>query len=455
MKKTILYGFIIIAIVGFVTKSNPQEILVPLDEEGKLERIDSNLENKLGFFPDYKNFHEARLFQITDTTFVLEIFYRSQKALLKDRVEFTAEDVQDFRRKVSEQIKKQVPQAVLNQEGRPELLGGTLALSLGYYGWALPAALDVQEQKLAVALYMFTSSGSFFLPFWLTREISVTRAEASLSFYGGTRGIAHGILMNMLLFGKESSDRGVIASGMFASIAETVLGFYIAGKTDMEPGKAAVIGVGGDFGFGWGLGMAHLANFLEKDNNERSIAGTVLLGSATGLLTGTFLANQQPYSRGDAAVLRAVGILGAYVPLAMVDFTNPKDKRYYTATSMIGSIVGLRLGHTLVKGKDFSTGYGTLITLGELAGGLVGLGGAYLVSSENAENSSLFLTSSSIGAMAGFWLMYRSFEQEAQISEKGSSWNFNFNPEGLVFLALSRSSVQKRPVPLLTCNFRF
>ncbi len=455
MKKKTLFFFILVLFICLTEISSAQEVQIPIDEESKIEYIDSKLEQKLGLFTEYTNFREARLFQVSDTSFVLEISYQPQEKLLKVRLPFSEEEVKNFQRKVTERIKQKKPQVVLDQKGRTKLIVGTMALSLGYYGWAVPAALDVDDGKLAVALYMLTSGAGFYIPLSVTRNIPVTDGSTTLSLYGGTRGIVHGIFIANL-FSKEPSEQGLIASGMLVSIVETFAGFHIANRSNMSAGTSETIGVGGDFGIGLGLGTAYLANFFD-DNNGQRLSESILLGSGLGLLGGKVLADQQPYTRGDAYVLSAAGLLGAYIPLAVVDISGTENEKAYTASSMLGALVGLGLGHKLLQGKDFTTGQGTLIRLSEVAGGLLGLGVAYLVSSEDEDNSVLYLTSSSIGASCGFWLMYRSYAQSARTSNKDSSLNINIKPEGLLALAMGKviSPAQKSPLPLLTVTYRF
>lgn len=455
MKIKTFLAVLVVVSLAFAVSSYAQEALVPIDAEGKLESIDAKLERELGLFPDYKVFREARLFQVSDTTFVLEISYRPGDKLLKVRLPLSAEEAEEFRWKVTERIKQEKPRAVLNQEGRTKLLVGTLALSLGYYGWAVPVTFDVNDGKAIAALYMLTSGAGFFIPLFGTRDIPVTDAAATLSLYGGTRGIVHGMSLYGLAKGEDASGRGLVGFGMLGSFSEAMAFFSLADKSNMSAGMAEVICVGGDFGIGWGLGAADLANFFDEDE-ERSIAGSILLGSAAGLVAGKMLANRQPYTRGDAYVLRGVGILGAYIPLAVVDMVDPEDDRAYTAAAMVGSVIGLGLGHRLVRGKDFTTGQGTLINLSELAGGLVGLGVAYLVSSDD-DNSTLYLTSSALGATGGFLLLYPSFARNARAYEKSSSWNIHFAPEGLLALAMSKrfSPSSEQTISIAKLEFRF
>ncbi len=446
----------LLTFLSFAFLINAQEILVPLDEKGELESIDAQLEKKLNFFTEYAGFREARLFQIDDSSFVLEVYYQPAALVYKERILLSRSEVAELRSDITESMRIRSPLLMLNQEGRPELLIGALGLSMGYYGWAVPAAFGVDDPKVGVALYMLTSGASFFAPFMVTQHISVTNGAASLSLYGGTRGIAHGICAGLALFGEDSTMRVPIASGMVLSIAEAIAGFQLARKMSMDPGRAEVIGIGGDFGMGLGLGTAYLADFLGEDSEQfRSIGGSVLLGSGVGLLAGSWLANRQHYTQGDANVLRAAGFLGAYVPLAMVGYADPENNKVYAASSMAGAIAGLGMGNLLVMGKDFSSGQGRLITFSEFAGGLVGLGCAYLISSEDADNRNLFLSSSAMGGIAGFFFMYRAFSGQAKGGESNTSWNINLAPEGVLSLTLNRGTHPACHIPIVRAQCRF
>jgi hypothetical protein len=450
MHKTSLKLILIISLI-FSGLSFAQEVQVSLDVEGKIDVITSKLEKKLLLFPEYSHFKSAHLFQLPDSSFVLEIAYKDAGKKLKARLPLSQTDVDAFRLKVSERIKTKSPKVLLDQEGRKELIGGSVLLSLGYYGWALPAVLNVQEGKTALALYMLTGAAGFYLPLKLTENMPVTDASATLFNHAGTRGIIHGVALAGLI--DETPDyRSVLASGVVLSIAEAIYGFNAANTYNMHAGTAEVIGAGGDFGLGFGVATAYLLDIKQRGANA-----SMLIGSGLGYWAGKLESGNQYYTRGDAYVLRSAGMLGAYLPLAFVDLSGTDNNKIYIGASMVGAALGLHYGRVFVEEKDFSTLQGYLIGLGEVAGGLFGAGLAYLVSSENNDNSSLFLTSSAIGATGGFWLMYNYFSPRAGSTNQASAWDFNINADGLIFMAMNKKSSSKLKYQpnLISINYRF
>jgi len=397
-----------------------QEVQVPIDEDGRVQVITADLERRLRLFPDYAEFREARLFQLSDTSFVLEITHEPAGRLTRVRVPLTLTAAQDFRRRVSASLRQAAPEAALDQSGRTKLLVWTTVLSLLYYGPAVPVTLNVDDPQGAVGLYLLSAGTGFFAPWLATKRIPVTEAAAVLATYGATRGIFHGALATYL-FASDPSDRAFTGAGLIGGVAEGIAYFAAANAGRMTAGTAELVGVGGDVGLGLGLGAAHLAGFFDDDpfyccRTYTAAAATALLSTAGGLGVGSALSRTEPYTRGDAFLLRNAGLLGAHVGLALADALNPNGDRdkLYSALAMTGGTAGLIAGRQLVHGRDFTTAQGTFTTLGQIAGGLAGLGVGYLVSSENGDNSTVLLAASAIGAGVGYRLMYHSFARRAK-----------------------------------------
>ena len=153
----ILFFLMSLSLIGLAGTGSAQDVQIQLDEQGKVEYIDAKLERELGLFTEYSNFREARLFQLPDTSFVLEISYRSQEKFLRVRLPFAAPEVKNLQRKVTARLQQRTPEIVLDQSGRKKLLYGTFGLSYFFYGPAVPAVLGVDDGKSAVALYMLTN----------------------------------------------------------------------------------------------------------------------------------------------------------------------------------------------------------------------------------------------------------------------------------------------------------
>lgn len=431
-----------------------QEIQVPLDMANNLDYINTDMAKRLGLFSEYENFLEARLFQVSDSSWILEVSYQPLDRLIRKRIPFSESDLSDFRMKLDQLIERKEPKLGLDQSGRTRFLVGTFTLAANY-GWAVPVALDIQDSKSFVAMYMLSASAGFYIPLFLTSDLPVTEGTASLSIYGGSRGIAHGVLLNMLLAGDNSTFRSMISLGVLGSIIEGAQGFRYASRTGMTEGIATVIAIGGDFGLGCGGGTAYMLDLFEE-STVREAGLTMLAGSGIGLWMGKRMADGQSYTRGDAYVLQTTGITGTVTAITLTDLLNIRDEKVFVGSAMLGSLLGLRYGDKIVRNKDFTTGQGRLMTLGTSAGGLLGLGFAYLLASDN-DDATPYLTGFTLGSIISFKLMYNAYKPEAQTRANQQAFSFSILPDGLAALALGgrfNDRYQNTP-PILALKWRF
>lgn len=428
-----------------VSTASAQEVRRAFDPDGRIETIDSRLAEKLGLFSEYEGFQEARLYQQADSAFVLEIVYRPGPETLRDRRSLSASEVERLRARVEKRLRSSGSSSSLDQEGRTELLVNSTLLSLGFYGYALPVSLGIEDGTGVAALYMLTSGAGFFAPYALTRDRPVTEGQTKLFQYGGTRGIAHGALIGLLAAGDELSVRGFMGSALATSVGEALAGFGLAGTRRIDQGTAETIGAGGDFGLGLGLGVGFL---IDPDDPEpRTVAGPALAGSLAGLLTGRYLSRRTTYTPGDARVLRVLGSLGALSGLAAADLAGIRNTRALLGSTMATSVVGFGLAHRLLRSRDVPTNSGTFTALGTTGGGLTGLGIAYLLTGEEFEDADAtpFLTLGTLGAAAGFGLMYRTFAEDAPTNTTG--WRLQLRPVGLTMHTPLRHPSPSRASP--------
>jgi hypothetical protein len=455
-----------------------QEIQVPLDEAGRIDVITAELARRLGLFADIEGLREVLLFQRPDSTFILELTSAVPRGRLRrERRPLSAAEAVEFRRDVTARIAARARTAGLDQGGRSKLLAGATILGLGYYGWAAAEAVDPQDDRATVAVYMLTAASSFFVPFLATRNRSVPDAVATMALWGGTRGALHGGLASEL--GTAPSDKTRFRWSVIVGGTEAIVGGVAARALGMTSGRAELTGVGGDIGLGIGWAFADLLKLTERYDSitlsdqfgggaysygvpDRTLQETVTLaGAGLGLAGGYLLGSTEEWTRGDATIFRNVTGIGALAGIAVGDliqkprivvevipgggtysYVEDGFSRTHTAAGLAGAAAGLVLGRALVTGRDFTTSQGTLLTLSPLAGGLLGLGIAYLATPERAVNydatvpyqdpndhSELYLTVSALGAAAGFAALYPAMARQSAVpAARPAQLRFSLNP---------------------------
>lgn len=122
--------FILIISIIFANNLFAQEVQVSPDKAGKFDYITTEMESRLNLFPQYKNFLEARLYELSDSTYLLEILHRKNGQRHRERKKLTTKEFREFRRQVSEKLQQHKPETMLNQEGRAKLLTATSLIGL-------------------------------------------------------------------------------------------------------------------------------------------------------------------------------------------------------------------------------------------------------------------------------------------------------------------------------------
>ena len=447
-----------------------------MDAAGRIEVITAELARRLGLFADIAGLREALLFRLPDSTFVLELTSAApQGRLRRERRPLSVAEASEFRHDVTARIAARARTAGLDQSGRTKLLASSTVLGLGYYGWATAMAFDPNDDRATVAVYMLTAAGSFFVPFLATRSRAVPDAVATMAFWGATRGAIHGALAAEL--GGSPQDKTRFGWSVTVGATEAVIGGVAAHALGMTSGRAELTGVGGDIGLGVGWGIADLLRLNERYDsgtvsgpfggytysvNDRTLQETVTLaGSGLGLAGGYLLGGTEEWTRGDATVFRNVTGIGALAGIALGDliqkprvitevipggptysYVDDGFSRTHTAAGLAGAAFGIVLGRALVTRRNFTTSQGTLLTLSPLAGGLLGLGIAYLATPERPtaydpmapyqdsnDHSELYLTVSALGAAAGFAALYPAMARQSSAPPApDANLRFSVNP---------------------------
>jgi hypothetical protein len=403
--------------VGILTllcdATHPQEVrtehLVPLASQESLTQITPSLRAELDLFADIENFRRARLFRGTDGSYVLEIEYGTELRTSHQRQALTAAGVDSLRHSIDIHRRRLQDRPRLDHSGRGELIFDQIILSLMLYGPAAPAILDLSGARPAVAAYMLTSAAGFYIPYRLTRNRDVTHAQRHLTQYGSTRGIAYGLLLQHLLTGQGDSRRtAAFISG--TSVASGIAGFQAAKWRQCSRGQAELYGVMGDFGLLTGSGLAFVSNLYNEDESRRAGHAMTLVGAAGGLYAGQWLGARQAYTRGDAFTLRAGGLLGAIVAVPIINATSTHSARAHVAGALAGEMAGIAYTHSMLADRDLTLGEGLIITGGELAGLMLGLGLTYLADTGGNFDELVYFSSAAAGSLAGFTLTLRIFD---------------------------------------------
>lgn len=463
----------------------------PLLSEAGIVEINPALRDRLGLFPEVTNFSTARLFLQTNGATLLEIESREAGQLRRERRILSPAELEDFRNLIAARLSDAGGNAALAREGRGRLVLTQTLLGLGFYGWAVPVILDLDEAQTAVGAYLLSAGASFYIPYRLTRNRSVSRSHSDLTFYGSTRGILAGALVADALLSEDSTNEGRkrLAGTLIGSVAGSILGFTAVDRFSPSEGRASLWGTMGDFGFAGGAALAYLAgpydseevtyqdgDFVYTNSELKNPAAGHLMtvaGGVAGLLASSRIGGPD-FTEGNSGGLRSAGILGAQVGVTLGHALGIErerqegdlvfvedDTRVLAAGGLIGGIAGIYLGDRLLDDKRFTSGEGLLINAGHLAGAVTALGATYLVTDEIEDNSLLYLTTGTAGSILGAWIVYRTLGTgsenfSARAGDVGGTdgrggVSVALHPENLLLGSLN--GTRRPPGALLTIRF--
>jgi|GEM_PF-1416223 len=433
-----------------------QQIQIPVDEDARLERITPDVEKGIKLFEEYAGFQQARLFMLPDSTYLLEVEYLSGGALLRAEKPLDRDELKAFRAEISRRLKARMPETLVDREGRAAFLITTTGLSLSMYGWLLPSALGIENDKKYAGVYLLTAGGGFILPYFLTKESRISDGMATLAFQGGVRGLIDGYFLSRLLGVDGDREKYGFALGM--SVCELLAGYEIARAADLNTGETGAISVAGNFGMGLGIAGAVIADENAMNSENRAGPLGALLGSAAGYAAGVMLSRSANYTPGDADVLSTAGVLGAGWGLTFCSYAETDAPASYAWLLSIGALGGLTTGHLLQQARDFTSSQGRFLQAGTALGALGGLGFSVMIAagSKSGEDAGkIILTGTLIGATAAYGLLLSAYAPEAEAAARSSSWRVQFSPAGLAAILLQGGQAPAVPVPLLVVSNRF
>ena len=394
--------------------STTTEVQIAIDAQGTIDEITPKLRGRLGLFDDLSHFRRARIFDGEDGNYVLETEFLRDGALARRRSALAPAGLDAFRLDLDGRLERSGLSLFGTQEGRGRLVFNHSVLALGFYGWALPAAANIDDPTGATVTYLLTSAAGIYLPFALTDTRTVSVAHRVLNEYGATRGIGYGVLLHDLLLEHEGSFESGVGFAMGASVAGAWLGYRGGGWLDQDAGRATLIGVLGDYGLAYGLGAAYVGGLYDDERSSRRPADALALaGGIGGLAAGRWLGERRDHSHGDALLMRSAGVLGAQLALPLAEaLGNVEDApKLVVGMAMGGAAGGLLWADGALEGRHLTEGESLLISAAQLAGSLVALGITRLIDSDT-DNVLLHLSGQAAGATLGFGWAFRQFGKD-------------------------------------------
>ncbi|MDX9848043.1 MAG: hypothetical protein RBT74_13755 [Tenuifilaceae bacterium] len=420
-----LKSIITLFLIGSVIYSSAQDVQIPFCDN--IQLIDARMGSTVPKLMVYKDFQQATLLKTGDGL-VLNIVYKVNGVFHFDKVSITQDELDE----ICATIQPKKSATIFSEEGSPtqearrRLIFSSTAFSLGYYSWAIPAALKAEDYKSYTASYMLIGGAGFFVPLIATGHNDITNGMARGFTVGAANGFVHGGALSLLFFGDNIEYENYIGFTSIFSITESLLGLSMAKKYDYSWGRMSIMGSGGLWGAAAG---AALPVILFESEEPRLYGLSSLAGSVGGIMAANYLYKQQPITHGDATIINTTGALGLHWTAVMMVTFEMNSARGIVGLMLAGASGGLAYGIHKTKGYDYTRQQGNLISLGTYAGGLIGGGLGVLAESE--EKGMLWLTA--LGATGGFLLSdYVLKENRKNRSSNSPNYSFQINPAGVL-----------------------
>ncbi|MFP4527019.1 MAG: hypothetical protein ACLFQX_00600 [Candidatus Kapaibacterium sp.] len=422
MEKIILVVILLMTTIGCYA----QEKQVPFDSRGEIMTLDSDVEIYLHLFDEYDNFRKARLYQVGDSLYSLEIIYSESGDIMRARREIGPGGRDSLRSIVDMAIveRNYVPG---QSDGKGHLLLSSALLSLGVYGWTVAGSMSRSVGSF-LPMYTIVSASGVGITYLLIKDENVTMPMAKMYASGGFLGAIHGAELALILFPEGYDASGPLMTVAAFSVAESIVGYNIAKNNNLTEGTVSIITSMGLAGTAYGLGMPDLLLKEDYDNNLPALGIAMLSGSALGYAAGYFMSRDTKYTEGDAFFVTNASMAGALTGLAVAGLTDASH-RGYILSAILGSAAGITGGHYLIKDCDFNNTQGVVNLLATGFGGLVGLGMASGFFKGDSADPVWICTT--IGALGGYTLSYLGYRDQALVSDDQVKLELQTNPAAL------------------------
>jgi hypothetical protein len=442
-------------------------VQVPFDRDGRLWIITQEMEQQYIFFPKYPNLVDARLFQLPDSTIVLEITQLVNNAATEStRLVLAKEELNELRNNISDKLQQgaqqqaqnpfgqnpfgrnQFPQGSQNQgsiwgtnmrgqfneqwlNNYEKIELGISAASLGIlYGIGLDAALSSGSRFSfgvgTIGMPIAFAGGTIYA----TSQPWFSRPASMMLLNGMTMGALHGMAAYLSLVDEQNTDvRLILPAGLIGSIAESALTLRIPEMLNMNYAQTSMMtGLGASAMLTGAMASVASGAFgLDargslSPNSLRWMSLFSLVGSAGGYYLGYQNSQTQHLSGGDSFVfmdaMQLVSALPLSIGILQLNTANPvlPDLRVFAGSTIGAQALGYVLGNELIRNKDFTLRQGAMISEAASYGALAGL--VPFLFSFNANSFFYAPILSSAGGLVGLGLAYFNLVRDADAQDK-------------------------------------
>jgi hypothetical protein len=395
------------------------------------------------------DFTQARLYTVNDSSYVLTVARRSG---VVERYTLSTPDRDAIRAIVS-----RLPREVIEprNDARNAFVRNQTILGILIYGPGFAGSFG-DNTAGATAGYFVVAGGTFFAASEISRRVFVTRAQSDLSTNMG-HNLAGAGWATMYLIG--ATNQAQSAGAFVGGLSGAMLGLRFA--RHMSEADAIGAGFGSNISalIAWGTveslkgesgctyNIDGTFDCHDARISDKAEVATILAAGLIGYPLGVLYPRNATYNvtPGDIQTLYATTGLGI---LAGVSFLpeSPKQSTAWTAGT-IGGVLGMIAGDRfLVQRYDHGRGEGSRITLGTLAGGLMGAGVAALIDTD-LNNPQLVFGAATVGGLLGLIVSEKYVEAHPDAGRRGA--RLSFNPGGIF------SMVARTPGNHSLINVRF
>jgi hypothetical protein len=309
-------------------------------------------------------------------------------------------------------------------------------------GYAPLAASLSDDGSVAGATYVLTTGAAFFISYGAAQSGQITRAQGDLSANLGVAAGAAGLGVGYAATG--NGDRGVRAIALGSALAGTIAGIGLGRHLTDAEAHSSTLGIEGTAASAWAVGAAAGAQ-------GRGMAAIVAASEPLGYVIGLQYPRMASYgvTAGDVNAMQTAGLVGALVGGALIGGSHPSPR--LTGVALGSSYVaGLLIGDgAIARPFDLTTSDANLVTIGAVAGAVMGLAIPLIA---QTDNGSVISGSAAAGATLGMSLVFGStnFRRAGEIVPVNrSSSRLRIGP-GLGVLGLVTRAPGRYPVASFT-----